>query len=470
MLLGRQLLKQGPMAKAHDPQFSKLVKKLINTQRPQVLKSLLETLNPVEISNILLQLKLRHQLAVLEMLDRETASEVLTNLQDSSSVLESIVEEMSPEQLSGFIGEMPGDDAADFVSMMEEDQADAILETLPPKERDTLTQLLQYDEESAGGLMTPFVVSILKDQTVGQAIREIQAYVKKQPQFQLFYTAYVVDEYRHLIGTVSVTELLLADKRTLIQNLMNPEVVAVDQDLDQEEVLRLAKEYDLVVVPVIDKHLRLIGRVTIDDLVDVMAEEYHEDIGHFAGTGDEEVSETSIIKTSRDRLPWLLIGLIGGFISALVMSTYENALINLPEVAFFIPLVAALGGSIGIQSSSIVVRGLATGAIQTSDLIVRLSKELRVGFLNGFICSMVLVGMTWYLSQNLSMALTSGTALLLVVCFAAFVSSTIPILMKRMNIDPALATGPFITTSNDIIGIAIYLAITFNFDMLSLIQ
>ena len=470
MLLGRQLLKQGPMAKAHDPQFSKLVKKLINTQRPQVLKSLLETLNPVEISNILLQLKLRHQLAVLEMLDRETASEVLTNLQDSSSVLESIVEEMSPEQLSGFIGEMPGDDAADFVSMMEEDQADAILETLPPKERDTLTQLLQYDEESAGGLMTPFVVSILKDQTVGQAIREIQAYVKKQPQFQLFYTAYVVDEYRHLIGTVSVTELLLADKRTLIQNLMNPEVVAVDQDLDQEEVLRLAKEYDLVVVPVIDKHLRLIGRVTIDDLVDVMAEEYHEDIGHFAGTGDEEVSETSIIKTSRDRLPWLLIGLIGGFISALVMSTYENALINLPEVAFFIPLVAALGGSIGIQSSSIVVRGLATGAIQTSDLIVRLSKELRVGFLNGFICSMVLVGMTWYLSQNLSMALTSGTALLFVVCFAAFVGSTIPILMKRMNIDPALATGPFITTSNDIIGIAIYLAITFNFDMLSLIQ
>jgi magnesium transporter len=365
---------------------------------------------------------------------------------------------------------MPGDDAADFVSKMEEEQADALLETLPEKERDTLTQLLQYDEESAGGLMTPFVVSILKDQTVGQATREIQTYVKKQPQFQLFYTAYVVDEYRHLIGTVSVTELLLADKRTLIQNMMNPEVVAVDQDLDQEEVLRLAKEYDLVVVPVIDKHLRLIGRITIDDLVDVMEEEHHEDIGHFAGTGDEEVSETSVIKTSRDRLPWLLIGLIGGFASALLMSTYENSLINLPEVAFFIPLVAALGGSIGIQSSSIVVRGLATGAIQTTDLIVRLSKELRVGFLNGMVCSIVLVGMTWYLSQNLSMALTSGTALLLVVCFAALVGSTIPILMKRMNIDPALATGPFITTANDIIGIAIYLGITFNFDMLSLIH
>ena len=191
-------------------------------------------------------------------------------------------------------------------------------------------------------MITPYVVSIPKDQNVVQAIQEIQRYVKKQGQFQMFYTAYVVDDYQHLIGTVSVTELLMANKRMLIQNLMNPEVVAVDQDLDQEEVLLLAEQYDLVVVPVIDKHLRLIGRITIDDLVDVMEEEHHEDIGHFAGTGDEEVTETSVFRTSRDRLPWLLIGLIGGFISALVMSTYENSLIQMPEVTFFIPLVAAL--------------------------------------------------------------------------------------------------------------------------------
>ena len=336
------------MSKAYDTQFHKLVKRLINSQRPQVLKKLLETLNPVEIANILLQLKLKHQLVALEMLDRETASEVLTNLRDSSTILESLVEKMSPEQLSGFVGEMQEDDAADFVSMMEEEQADALLETLPEKNRETLTNLLQFDEETAGGLMTPYVVSIHKDQNVGQATQEIQRYVKKQGQFQMFYTAYVVDEYQHLIGTVSVTELLMADKRMLIQNLMNPEVVAVDQDLDQEEVLLLAKQYDLVVIPVIDKHLRLIGRITIDDLVDVMEEEHHEDIGHFAGTGDEEVTETSVFRTSRDRLPWLLIGLIGGFISALVMSTYEKSMIHLPEVNFFIPLVEALAKSISI--------------------------------------------------------------------------------------------------------------------------
>ncbi len=454
------------MSTTRDPQFYKLVKKLINTQRPKVLQSLLDTLNPVETANVLLQLKLKHQLSVLEMLNKEKASEVLTNLQDSTTILESIIEQMTPEQLSGFVGEMPKDDAADFVSMMEEDQADALLEKLPDKERDTIAQLLQYDEESAGGLMTPFVVSIRKDQTVSEAIKSIQWYVKKQGLFQSFYTAYVIDEYHHLIGTVSVTKLLLADRRILIQNLMDPDVVAVDQDLDQEEVVRIAKEYDMVVVPVIDKHLRLIGRITIDDLVDVMAEEFNEDIGHYAGTGDEEVTETSVLRTSRDRLPWLLIGLFGGFLSALVMSSYENALVNLPQVAFFIPLVAALGGSIGIQSSSIVVRGLATGAIQTSDLLIRLSKELRVGFLNGIICAMVLVAMTWYLSRDIGMAVTSGGALLIVVCFAAVVGSTIPILMKRINVDPALATGPFITTANDIIGIAIYLGITFNLNFL----
>lgn len=189
--------------------------------------------------------------------------------------------------------------------------------------------------------MTPYVVSITRDQTVGQVIQQIQRYVRKQGQFQMFYSTYVVDEYHYLIATISVTELLLSDKWMLIQNLMNPEVVAVGQDLDKEEVVRLAKQYDLVVVPVIDKHFRLIGRITINDLVDVIAEEHLEDFGHFAGTGDEEVTETSILRTARDRLPWLLIGLIGRFISALIMSTYENSLINLPKVTFFIPFVAA---------------------------------------------------------------------------------------------------------------------------------
>ena len=426
-----------------------------------MLKSILEPLKPVEIANILLQLKLKQQLVLLENLDRETSSEVLNNLQDSPSILGGIVEQISTDRLSNAIEDMPQDDAADFVGLLDDEKAEALLEELPEKDREELTNLLQYDEESAGGLMTPYVVAIRRDQTVASAIKEIQKFVKKEG-FELFFTAYVVDDHDHLIGTIGTTELLLAERHKLIENLMNPEVVAVDQDLDQEEVARIAQEYDLVVVPVIDKHLRLIGRITLDDLVDVIVDEYNEDMGHIAGTGDEEVSETSVIRASGDRLPWLLVGLFGGFLTAIVMSLYENALISLPDVTYFIPLVAALGGSIGIQSSSIVVRGLATGAIHTTDILVRLWKELRVAFLNGIICSLILAGMSWYLTDDVGRALTSGFSLLIVVCFAAAVGSTIPIILKRMNIDPAIATGPFITTTSDIIGIAIYLGFAFN--------
>jgi magnesium transporter len=433
------------MNKSRDTQYHKLVKKLISTERTELLKSVFEPLKPVEIANILLQLKLQHQLVVLENLEREISSEVLNNLQDSPSILGDIVKQLSPDRLSDAITDMPQDDAADFVGLLDDEDASALLERLPEKDREELTYLLQYDEESAGGLMTPYVVSIRKDQTVAAAVKEIQKFIKKEG-LELFYTAYVVDEYDHLIGTIGTTELLLAERNTLIENLMNNEVVAVDQDLDQEEVARIAKEYDLVVVPVIDKHLRLIGRVTLDDLVDVIVEEHNEDLGHIAGTGDEEVTETSVLRASGDRLPWLLVGLFGGFLTAIVMSFYENALVSLPDVTYFIPLVAALGGSVGIQSSSIVVRGLATGAIQTADMLVRLWKELRVAFLNGII------------------------SLLIVVCFAATVGSTIPIILKRMNIDPALATGPFITTTSDIIGIAIYLGFAFNVSFSSLLS
>ena len=449
------------MTKSRDTQIHKLVNKLINTERTQLLKSILEPLKPLEIANILLQLKLKQQLVLLENLDRRTSSEVLNNLQDSPSILGDIVEQISTDRLSNAIEDMPQDDAADFVGLLDDEKAEALLEKLPEKDREELTNLLQYDEESAGGLMTPYVVVIHKDQTVAAAIKEIQKFVKKEG-FELFYTAYVVDDHDHLIGTIGTTELLLAERHKLIENLMDHEVVAVDQDLDQEEVARIAQEYDLVVVPVIDKHLRLIGRITLDDLVDVIVDEYNEDMGHIAGTGDEEVRETSVLRASGDRLPWLLVGLFGGFLTAIVMSLYENALISLPDVTYFIPLVAALGGSIGIQSSSIVVRGLATGAIQTTDILVRLWKELRVAFLNGIICSFILAGMSWYLTDDVGRAITSGVSLLIVVCFAAVVGSTIPIILKRMNIDPAIATGPFITTTSDIIGIAIYLGFAFN--------
>ena len=442
-----------------NPDFTKIIKRLLSEDNTEALKGLLENMNDVEIANNILPLKSRHQLTVIELLDREKAAEVLNNLQQHVPVLEDIVEEMNSKQLGGLIEDMDKDDAADVLSVMDDDKATEVLEELSKEDREEITTLLQYDEDSAGGIMDPVVIAVQKDITVRQATRQIKSFIKKK-EIDEFYVIYVIDEFNHLIGSVSLSQLFIANDNATIKEIMNPDVVAVNVETDQEKVARLAKEYDLVTVPVIDKHLKLVGRITSDDLMDVLHEEHQEDLGQIAGTGDEEVLETSVFKASRDRLPWLLLGLGGGMLAALVMRNYETAISDLPEVAYFIPLVAALGGNIAIQSSSLVVRGLATGEIRTVDLFKRTWKELRVGFLNGLICAVLLVGLAWWLTDEIIIGITSGAALMVVVCLAAFVGTTVPIILKRMNMDPAIATGPFITTANDLLGIVIYLAIT----------
>ncbi len=442
-----------------NPDFTKIIKKHLTEENTEALLSLLEDLNTVEISNNILPLKSKYQLAIIELLDREKAAEVLNNLQQHAPVLEDIVEEMDSKQLGDLIEDMDKDDAADVLSVLDDEKATEVLEELSKEDREEITTLLQYDEDSAGGIMDPVVISVQKDITVKQATTQIKTFINKK-EIDEFYVIYVVDEFNHLIGSISLSQLFIASDNTITKDIMDPDVVAVNVDTDQEKVAKLAQEYDLVTVPVIDKHLKLVGRITNDDLMDVMHEEHQEDLGQIAGTGDEEVLETSVFKAIRDRLPWLLLGLGGGMLAALVMRNYETAISELPVVAYFIPLVAALGGNIAIQSSSLVVRGLATGEIRTSDLFKRTWKELRVGFLNGLICAILLVGLAWWLTDEIIIGITSGAALIVVVCLAAFVGTSIPIILKRMNMDPAVATGPFITTANDLIGIVIYLAIT----------
>ncbi len=366
---------------------------------------------------------------------------------------------MDSKHLGDLIEDMDKDDAADVLSAMDDEKASEVLDELSKEDREEITSLLQYDEDSAGGIMDPVVVSIEKDITVKLATKEIKEFIKKK-EIDEFYVIYVVDEFNHLIGSIGLSQLFIANDNEIIKDIMDPDVITVSEDTDQEKVAKLAKEYDLVTVPVIDKHLKLVGRITNDDLMDVLHEEHQEDLGQIAGTGDEEVLETSVFKASRDRLPWLLLGLGGGVLAALVMRNYETAISELPVVAYFIPLVAALGGNIAIQSSSLVVRGLATGEIRTSDLFKRTWKELRVGFLNGLICSILLFGIAWWLTDEIIIGITSAAALIIVVCLAAFVGTSVPILLKRMHMDPAVATGPFITTANDLLGIVIYLAIT----------
>jgi magnesium transporter len=447
------------MSQSKNADYHKLIKKLANEQKIEALKGLLIDLNPVEIANCFLALKLKHRLTVIGLLDNKKASEVINNLQEHEPILEEIVKQMTTERLGDLIEEMDMDDAADVVGMLDDAHATEVLEELPVEGRAEITNLLKYDDESAGGIMDPQVISIQKDLTVGQATQRIKA-ISKTKDIDEFHVIYVVDEYNHLIGSVNLAQLFLADNKTLIKNIMDPDVIAVDVDLDQEKVASLAKEYDLVTVPVIDKHLKLLGRITNDDLMDVMYDEYNEDLGQAAGTGREEVLEKSVIKASGDRLPWLLLGLGGGALAAWVLSGYEDSISRIPEVAYFIPVVAALGGNIAIQSSSLVVRGLATGELRTIDLFQRAWKEIKIGIVNGLICAVVLFFLAWWITGNQIIGLTTSGALLIIVLLAAIVGTMVPMLLRRMQLDPAIATGPFITTTNDIIGVIIYLAIT----------
>jgi magnesium transporter len=440
--------------------YTKLIKKLAKNQKTEALRGLLKDLDPVEIANSFLQLKLKHQLTIIGLLDGAKLSEVMSNMQEYEPLLEEIVKKLNYRQLGNIIEEMDKDDAVDMISMLTDEKANKVLDELPQEDRDEITHLLRYDEESAGGIMDPNVVFIRKELNVQQATEAIKAIVKKN-DVQDFYVIYVIDEYRHLIGSISLTQLFLADKSAPVHEIMDPNVIAVNVDLDQEKVARLAREYDLVTVPVIDKHLKLVGRITSDDLMDVLEEEYQEDFGQIAGTGDEDVLETSVIKASKRRLPWLILGLIGGALAAFVMSGYESSISELPQVAYFIPVIVALGGNIAIQSSSLVVRGLATGELRTADLLKRTWKEVRVSMLNGIICAILLGLLAWMITDLWLLGMATAGALLITVLLAALVGTAVPMLLKRMHLDPAIATGPFITTTNDILGIIIYLAITF---------
>lgn len=441
--------------------YTKLIKKLANNQKTEALRGLLKDLDPVEIANSFLQLKLKHQLTIIGLLDGTKLSEVMSNMQEYEPLLEEIVKKLNYRQLRNIIEDMEKDDAVDMISMLTDETANKVLDDLPKEDRDEITHLLQYDEESAGGIMDPNVVYIGKELNVQQATAKIKAIVKQNDVHE-FYVIYVIDEYRHLIGSISLTQLFLAEDNISVHEIMDPDVIAVNVDVDQEKVARLAREYDLVTVPVIDKHLKLVGRITSDDLMDVLEEEYQEDFGQIAGTGDEEVLETSVFKASKRRLPWLLLGLIGGALAAFVMSGYENSISELPQVAYFIPVIVALGGNIAIQSSSLVVRGLATGELRTSDLMHRTWKEIRVSMFNGIICAILLGLLAWMITNLWLMGVATAGALLITVLLAALVGTTVPMLLKRMQLDPAIATGPFITTTNDILGIIIYLAITFS--------
>ncbi len=427
-----------------------------------LIQNIVTTLHPADLAEILHQLSERNRERIFHLLEPEMASEVLAEL--DSAARTPILEDMDAGQIYEVTEEMESDDLTDILSTLPKEVADEVLSKMDEEESSDVQELLAHPEKTAGGLMAKEFVAVEERYTITQAIAEIRT---RAEEVESVYYVFVVDHEGHLVGVLSLKRLLLSPSNTKIAEIMNKDVISVNTSKDQEEVAYIARKYDLVSIPVVDDEKYLVGRITFDDVMDVIEEEAAEDISKMAGVSDEILTgETSSIKISRIRLPWLLIGLLGGILAALLISFYgEGNAINKHDIiilGFFTPVIMSMGGNIGIQSSTIVVRGLATGEIGFA--YKHLFKEIKIAFLNGLICSIIFFAIA-YFWKDLIYGYLLGASLFLVMVIAATVGTLVPLILKRFNVDPAIATGPFITISNDLIGLAIYFTMaTFMFD------
>lgn len=438
-------------ARPQKNDVSEIIEELVERDDRTVLKTVLMDLHPADIAEALTRMDRSGQQSVFEFLDTSRAAEVLVEL--DTPIRRDILQGLDERKIVEVIGAMDSDDATDVIGELEEEVAQRVLDAMPWKEFREVETLLRHDEETAGGIMALEIVAVDQDRTAQEAQEALR---RKADEVEDVYNIYVVDRMGVLKGIVSLKELVLADPRVKLDKIMDKEVVSVHPEMDQEEVANLFHKYDLVAAPVVDEQGRLVGRITVDDVLDVLEEEASEDISLMAGITDEEIGERSVFKLSGVRLPWLLVAFVGEMGSAVVMRHFKASLDQIIAAAFFIPLIMAMGGNAGIQSATVVIRGLATGDINLRDTRQRLFREILVAFLNGFIIALLLFGVVALWLHDPKFGTILGLTMVAVIFNAAFMGTLIPFLLKRMGVDPAIATGPFITTSNDVLGLLVY--------------
>ena len=414
-------------------------------------------LHPADIAEILDRLEDEEVRYLWKLIEKEERGDVLVELEED--VREALLANLTNREIAEEVLEhIDSDDAADVVSELPEERVEKVIEQLDNEDREDLLTLLRHPEGTAGALMGTELIRVELDWTVSHAIREMR---RQAEDVETVHSVYVVNAAGQLLGRLSLKRLLLTatSTRSTIGDLFKEDDTrTVKVDEPDEKVVQLMKKYDLVALPVVDEHNRLLGRITIDDVVDLMEEEAEKDYQLASGLSDDVESDDSLWDLTRARLPWLLIGLFGGLAGAYVIGAFDIE--RFPSMALFIPLIAAMGGNVGVQSAAIVVQGLAAGrSPRDARLLPRLFKEFSVALLNGAICSGVILGASLALGYGWNLSVTVSLALIAVIIFAALFGTFVPLTLDRFKIDPALATGPFITTANDIIGLIIYFGI-----------
>ena len=413
-------------------------------------------LHTADIADISDELTAEEVALLYQCLDDEIATDVLIELEED--VRERLLRNLTPKEIAeNFIDNMDSDDAADIMAELSDEKKDEVISAITDSDlASDIVDLLLYPEDSAGGLMAKELIKVRIDWTLIKCLREMR---KQATDIENVYTIYVVDNQEKLIGTLSLKKLLLAPDGSTVKDLYFEDVRSVKAYEMSDQIASIMEKYDLVVLPVVDELNRLIGRITIDDIVDVIKEEADKDYQMASGISESVDSSDSVRVLTRARLPWLLVGLLGGVLGALVIGQYEDTLQIYPEMALFIPLIAAMGGNVGVQSSAIIVQGLANNSLGFSNLFQRLGKEFLVALLNGLVCSILIFIYTIIFKDSNELAATVSIALVLVIIFAGLFGTFVPLMLDKYEIDPALATGPFITTMNDIVGLFIYFGI-----------
>ncbi len=437
------------------------IRHLVDQNQLQFVRIILADMHPADIADLLEHLEPEERQKVFSLLPPEKASEVLTELENV--LKEDLLEALDTNRIAELVNEMDSDDAADVVSELPTERAAEVLEKVEEESSEEIQELLHYDEDTAGGIMAKEFVAVNANLTVQQAIEELR---KKSDEIEDLYLVYVTDDFGTLVGMVSLKDLILADPHQKIREIMREDVIAIDSHVDQEEVARLFQKYDLVSAPVVNQRHKLIGRITIDDVVDVINEETDEDLARIAGTGEEEILEESVVKISRARLPWLIMSFVGEICSAFILHFFSATIEQIVASAFFIPIVMAMGGSSGQQSSIIVVRGLATGEISLKDVRRRLWREMRAALINGWVLAILIFAIVSIWQGEVKFATVLAGTLIIVILNASVFGAVIPFLFKKIHVDPALATGPFVATFNDVVGLLIYfslLTLSFHF-------
>jgi magnesium transporter len=426
----------------------------IEAKNDVFIKESLDRVNPADITSLLYEFSSEESKYVLDLLQLETAADIINDL--DADIRSKFLQHFSPLEISKFINELDSDDGADIINELPIKIREEVIEGIENEEKATnILELLRYDEDCAGGLMAKELIKANVNWSIGKTIEEIR---RQAEDVQKVYAVYVVDDFERLLGRVSLKKIVMAEDHIKVSSIYDSDVTSVETYKGEEEVANIMKKYDLEALPVVNRQGKLVGRITIDDIVDVITELAEQERQFMAGISEDVEEDDSVWMLTRARLPWLVVGMLGGLLGALFMEAFEQNITL--TLTFFIPLIMATGGNVGIQSSSLVVQSLANKSGFSKTTYTRLGKVFWVAILNGFLlAAMVFLGVQFIMGSGLRLALIVSIALLSVVLLSSFMGTATPLILARFGINPALASGPFITTANDLLGLAVYFGV-----------